>query len=88
MTARVALALEPENEEAAELHWRSDKGLRSLTEGRRPDPASVARVEQLLARASPGQSDEDARRALAELALIAPDEPRLQEVLRQRAGKA
>ncbi len=86
--ARVALSLEPENAEAAELHWRSDKGLRSITESRRPDPASVARVEQLLARASRGQSDEDARRALAELALIAPDEPRLQEVLRQKAGKA
>ena len=86
--ARVALALEPESEEAAELHWRSDKGLRVMTEGRRADPASAARVEQLLARASPGQSDDDARRALAELALIAPDEPRFQEVLRQRAGKA
>jgi serine/threonine protein kinase len=86
--ARVALALEPESQEAAELHWRSDKGLRALSESRPPDPAGAARVEQLLARASPGQSDEDARRAIAELALIAPDEPRLQDVLRQRAGKA
>jgi len=86
--ARVALALEPESEEAAELHWRSDKGLRALSEGQRMDPASAARVERLLAQASPGQSDENAKRALAELALIAPDEPRLQDVLRQRAGKA
>jgi serine/threonine protein kinase len=86
--ARAALALEPESQEAAELHWRADKGLRGLTEGRQPDPANAARVAQLLARASPGQSDEDARRAIAELALIAPDEPRLQDVLRQRAGKA
>ncbi|HET7291719.1 MAG TPA: serine/threonine-protein kinase [Vicinamibacteria bacterium] len=86
--ARVALALEPESEEAAELHWRSDKGLRALSESRKPDAASSARIEKLLARASPGQPDEDARRALAELALIAPDEPRLQDVLRQRAGKA
>jgi serine/threonine protein kinase len=86
--ARAALALDPESEEAAELLWRAEKSVRAQAKPRRPDPGSAARIEQLLSRAAPGHSDDDAKRALAELALIAPDEPRLQEVLRQRAGKA
>jgi hypothetical protein len=86
--ARAALVLDPESEEAAELLWRSEKSVRARAQPRRPDPGSAARIEQLLARAAPGRSDDDAKRALAELALIAPDEPRLQDVLRQRAGKA
>jgi serine/threonine-protein kinase len=86
--ARAALGLDPESEEAAELLWRAEKSLRAQAQPRRSDPGSAARIEQLLSRAAPGHSDDDAKRALAELALIAPDEPRLQEVLRQRAGKA
>jgi serine/threonine protein kinase len=86
--ARAALALDPESEEAAELLWRAERSVRAQAQPRRSDPGSAARIEQLLSRAAPGQSDDDAKRALAELALIAPDEPRLQDVLRQRAGKS
>ncbi len=86
--ARVALSLDPESEEAAEVLWRSEKPLRAQAKARRPDPGSAARIEKLLSQAGPGQSDDAAKRAIAELALIAPDEPRLQDVLRQRAGKA
>jgi serine/threonine protein kinase len=86
--ARAALALDPESEEAAELLWRAEKSVRAQSQPRRSDPGSAARIEQLLSQAAPGHSDDEAKRALAELALIAPDEPRLQEVLRQRAGKA
>jgi hypothetical protein len=41
-------------------------------------------VEALLAQAAPERSDAEARRALAELALIAPDEPRVAELVRAR----
>jgi serine/threonine-protein kinase len=85
--ARVALSLDPDNEEASELLWRSEKSLRAQSQPRRSDPGSAARIERLLSQAGPGQSDDEAKRAIAELALIAPDEPRLQDVLRQRAGK-
>ncbi len=85
--ARAALVLDPESEEAAELLWRSEKSLRAQAQPRRLDPGSAARIEKLLSEAAPGAPEEDAKRALAALALIAPDEPRLQEVLRQRAGK-
>jgi serine/threonine-protein kinase len=86
--ARAALALDPESEEAAELLWRSERSLRAQAPPRRADPDSAARIERLLAQAAPGTPEEEAKRALAELALIAPDEPRLREVLWQRAGKA
>ena len=52
---------------------------------RRPTRPEAARVEALLARAAPGAPEEEARRALAELALIAPDDPRVVELLRERS---
>jgi hypothetical protein len=52
------------------------------------DPAiDDARVAALLTRAAPGQPENDARRAIAELALIAPNDPRLTDLIRERAGR-
>ncbi len=50
-------------------------------------PAEAARIEALLAKVAPGTSEDDARRALAELALVAPDHPRLVDLLRERSGR-
>jgi serine/threonine protein kinase len=82
-----ALALDPECEEAAEVLWRA--GRRLLGESPRAEPSSALdrdRVEALLAQAAPDRPDVEARRALAELALIAPDEPRVAELVRARTG--
>ncbi len=80
-----ALALDPEAEEAGELLWRA---LRKLRGGKPsptpPDPKNAARVDALLAQAGPGKAEGDARRALAELALIAPDDPRVLDLMRDR----
>jgi serine/threonine-protein kinase len=83
-----ALALDPDCEEAAELLWQSGKRLRApRLEPPPSDPAGRARVAALLARAAPGRPEGEARQALAELALIAPDDPRLADLLRERAGR-
>jgi serine/threonine-protein kinase len=83
-----ALVLDPECEEAAEIVWRALK----QRQAGRPDPvplddATEQRVQSLLAKAAPGTPDNQARNALAELALIAPDDGRLVELLRERSTK-
>jgi serine/threonine-protein kinase len=83
-----ALSLDPDCEEAAELLWQSGKKLRApKLEPPPSDPAGRARVAALLARAAPGRPEGEARQALAELALIAPDDPRLTDLLRERSGR-
>jgi serine/threonine-protein kinase len=84
-----ALALDPDCREAAEALWQVGK---TKPPPRRPpglpqDPAEAARVEALLAKIAPGTSEEEARGALAELALVAPDHPRLVNLLRERSGR-
>jgi len=83
-----ALVLDPPCEDAAEVIWRT---LKKRQAGRpEPDPLDAAteqRVQALLARAAPGAPMAQARTALAELALIAPDDPRLVELLRERSGR-
>ena len=84
-----ALALDPACEDASALLWRTlrrQQGLRKEKEAP-PDAAAEARIRGLLAKAAPGRPEADARAALAELALIAPDDPRLVDLLRARAGK-
>lgn len=84
-----ALALDPECEEAAELLWSATRGKSAggPTEPPPPDPESEARLAVLLTRAAPGSPEADARRALAELALLAPDDPRFAALIRERSGK-
>jgi serine/threonine-protein kinase len=84
-----AMVLDPACEDAAEVLWRALK----KRQAGRPEPAPLdaateQRVQALLTRAAPGSSPAQARHALAELALIAPDDARLTELLRERAGSA
>jgi hypothetical protein len=82
------LALDPGCEEAAELAWRAHRARWAQAPPETPDPAHEARVSGLLARAAWGRPAEEARAALGELALIAPDEPRFAELLRERAARS
>jgi serine/threonine protein kinase len=86
-TAQEALAIDPWSDEAAEVSWRAIRRQHDQSRPRTVDAATDARVQGLLHRAAPGRSEESARAAMAELALIAPDDPRLVELLRARAGK-
>ncbi len=81
-----ALVLDPACEDAAEVVWRALK----MRQAGRPEPvpldaATEERVRALLARAAPDAPMTQARSALAELALIAPDDARLVELLRERS---
>jgi serine/threonine-protein kinase len=81
------LAVDPGCEEAAELAWRANRAVWSQAPPEKPDPAREARLTELLARAAWGRPAEEARAALSELALLAPDEPRFAELLRDRAAR-
>jgi hypothetical protein len=85
--AAEALATDPSSEEAAELTWRASRQMR-IPRPPPPPPAAgdEARVAALLARASPGKPDGEARPALAELALIAPDDARVVDLMRARGA--
>lgn len=80
-----ALALEPTNEEAAEILWRATKKLQD--QGPVTATDAEARVAALLARATPGRPEDEIREALAELALLAPDHPQVTELLRARQAR-
>jgi hypothetical protein len=84
-----ALSLDPDCEEAAELLWSAARrnAAAASAEPPAPDPQSEARLAELLKRAAPGSTEADARRALAELALLAPDDPRFAALIRERSGK-
>jgi len=82
---RRALEIDPTCQEAAELLWGAGKRLVAALPDRPKDPSSEARVSALLAQATPDAPEADARRALAELSLVAPDDPRLSQLLRDRA---
>jgi serine/threonine-protein kinase len=85
---RAALAIDPDCREAAEGLWST---VRRRPAGRRPEPQRTpeaeARIAALLQRARPGAPDPEAKKALAELALVAPDDPRLGDLLRERSGR-
>ena len=81
-----AMALDPACEEAAESLWRIARG--RPYEPPPADAAIEARVTALLAEAAPGADEASSRRALAELALIAPDDSRVVEAARERAIRA
>ena len=82
--ASEGLAADPANEEGAEIAWRAGRAL-----GRRRPAGTLsreeeARVSALIARAAPGQPADQVKAALAELALVAPDDPRVAELIRPR----
>ena len=81
---RLALELDPACQEAAELLWSAGKKLVTARPERPKDARSEARVSALLARVTSGVPEPEARRAIAELALVAPDDPRLARLLRER----
>jgi len=82
---RQALEVDPTCQEAAELLWGAGKKLVSARPDRTRDERSEARVSALLAQANPEIPEAEARRAIAELSLVAPDDPRLGQLLHERA---
>jgi serine/threonine protein kinase len=84
-----ALALDPRDEEAAEYLWNANSKLavKGRPEPPQPSKETAERIGVLLTKAAPGSPEADARRALAELALLAPDDPRFAELVRERSGK-
>jgi serine/threonine protein kinase len=78
-----AMALDPACEEAAESLWRIAKG--RPCEPQPADASLDARVTALLAEAGANGDEVASRRALTELALIAPDDARVIEAARERA---
>jgi serine/threonine-protein kinase len=78
-----ALALDPGNEDAAEQLWVTIRARHAARQG--ADPAREEHLSRLLAKTAPGQPEEEVRQALLELALVAPDDARVSEVLRERA---
>jgi serine/threonine-protein kinase len=83
-----ALALDPELGEAASLMWRATKGLAKTRPPTSPlDPLTASRVGSLLEKAGSGGPESEVKQALAELALIAPDDPRVGDLVRERAGR-
>jgi hypothetical protein len=82
-----AASLDPECDEALDILWRAGQRLRGGPAERiPPGPETERRVAALLAQAAPDRADGEARQALAELALIAPDDPRVADLVRKRAG--
>ena len=85
--ASEALATDPASEEAAEITWRASRQMRAPRPAPPPsDPRNEARVKALLARAGAGKPDSEARPAMAELALIAPDDARVADLLKSRGA--
>lgn len=81
-----ALSYDPDAGEPAELLWRTWRRLKGAHE-EEADPALAGRIGDLLHRAAPGAPEAEARKALAELALLAPDDPRFAELVRSRAER-
>jgi serine/threonine protein kinase len=82
-----AASLDPECDEALDILWRAGQRLRgALPERLPPGPETERRVAALLAQAAPDRAEGEARQALAELALIAPDDPRVADLVRKRSG--
>jgi serine/threonine protein kinase len=82
---RDALALDPDSSEATQILWRALQKVEAPKHDA-PPPQQEARIQALLDRMSPDRPEAEARQAVAELALIAPDDPRIGELLRERSG--
>jgi serine/threonine protein kinase len=79
---RHALKLDPNCDDAAEILWRSEQKSQPPPADDEEDAAK--RVGALLARVNGGAPPAEAQQALAELALLAPDNPQVAELLRAR----
>jgi serine/threonine protein kinase len=77
---RQALKLDPNCEEAAEILWRTEQKAQQDTDANAID----GRVVALLAKVKGGMPSEEMQQALAELARLAPDHPKVVELLRAR----
>jgi hypothetical protein len=84
--AQAALALEPELAEAVSLMWRTTKSLAQTRPPLPADPTTTSRIGSLLERAGSDLPEPEVRQALAELALIAPDDPRVMDLVRERSA--
>jgi serine/threonine protein kinase len=76
---RKALKLDPDCDDAAEILWRAEQRA-----AKQEEIEARARIDGLLARIRAGTTSAEAQQALAELALLAPEDPRVAELLRQR----
>jgi len=85
--AQAALALDPELAEAVSLMWRTTKNLADTRPPTPLDPLTSSRISALLAQAGAGGAEPEVRQALAELALIAPDDPRVVELAREHSRR-
>ena len=85
--AQAALALDPELAEAVSLMWRTTKSLAQTRPPMPVDAKTSSHIGSLLERAVAGGPEPEVRQALAELALIAPDDPRVMDLVRERAGR-
>jgi serine/threonine protein kinase len=82
-----AASLDPQCDEALDVLWRAGQRVRGAPAEPVPaGPDTERRVVALLDQAAPGRTEGEARQALAELALIAPDDPRVADLMRRRAG--
>lgn len=84
---KAALAVDPHSEEAATGLWEAQRSLLASPLPSTADPTLATRVLQLLADARAGQPQARVQRALDELTLIAPDDPRVVERLYQTPAR-
>jgi tetratricopeptide (TPR) repeat protein len=79
---RAALAIDPTSTDAAELLWQA--GRRGAFQPGFSVEKRNAEVAALLQTASNEADEEAARKALTELAIIAPEDPRVSALLREQ----
>jgi serine/threonine-protein kinase len=82
-----ALVLDPANDEAADMLWQVVRKMKPAKDSPVREPPDEKRVLALLAKAAPGTTEDQARSALLELALLAPDDMRFADLMRERATR-
>jgi serine/threonine-protein kinase len=87
LETRRALALDPASREAGNLLWKTGKRLVRKDTRCHGNASASDRIQALLARVADEHSEEDARQAAVELALLAPDDPRVVEFFASRVEK-
>jgi hypothetical protein len=67
--------------------WRTTKSLAKTRPPTPLDPLTTSRISALLQQAGSADAEPEVRQALAELALIAPDDPRVVDLVRERSRR-